>query len=57
MIQSLHKVLATTIVDLLFDEAQTAKEIIENFEPKLTKKEYLEFLGESTKEIKESFKD
>ncbi|MBM7625094.1 hypothetical protein JOC26_002683 [Sporohalobacter salinus] len=53
----MHKVLATTIVDLLFDEAQTAKEIIENFEPKLTKKEYLEFLGESTKEIKESFKD
>lgn len=51
------KTLATTIVDLLFDEAQTAKEIIDDFDPELTKEEYLGFLDGITRDIKEDFKD
>ncbi|QZY55676.1 amidohydrolase [Crassaminicella profunda] len=38
------KSMAMTIIDLLFDEAKVAKDIIKDFEPKMTKKEYIEFL-------------
>lgn len=38
------KALAMTIVDLLYDEAQVAEEIIENFEAPLTKETYIELL-------------
>lgn len=33
-----------TIVDLLYDEAQVAEEILENFEAPLTKETYIELL-------------
>ncbi len=36
--------LAMTIVDLLYDEAQVAEEILENFEAPLTKETYIELL-------------
>lgn len=36
--------LAMTIVDLLYDKAQVAEEILENFEAPLTKKTYIELL-------------
>lgn len=36
--------LAMTIVDLLYDEAQVAEEILENFEAPLTKEKYIELL-------------
>ena len=36
------KTMAMTIVDLLFDQAIIAGEIIENYQPLLTKKEYIE---------------
>lgn len=38
------KTLAMTVVDLLWDNAQGAKEILENFEPAMTKKQYLDYL-------------
>ena len=38
------KAMALTVVDLLLDNAKSAKEIIENFTPKMTKREYLDFM-------------
>ncbi|MGL5123643.1 MAG: amidohydrolase [Fusobacteriaceae bacterium] len=38
------KTMALTIVDLLFEDATLAKEILSNFTPKMTKKEYLDFM-------------
>lgn len=38
------KALAMTIVDLLYDEAAEAEKIISDFEPTLTKREYLDLL-------------
>ncbi|MGL6064001.1 MAG: amidohydrolase [Fusobacteriaceae bacterium] len=38
------KAMALTIVDLLFEDAAIAKKIISNFTPKMTKKEYLDFM-------------
>ena len=35
------KAFAMTLIDLLYDEAQEAKAIIDNFEPILTKEEYI----------------
>jgi amidohydrolase len=37
------KALAATVIDLLWDRAETAKEILENFKPAMTKAEYLAF--------------
>ncbi|MBN2286293.1 MAG: amidohydrolase [Tissierellales bacterium] len=42
------KIMALTVVDLLFDGAKKANEIIENFKPAMTKEEYLEFLKKSS---------
>jgi len=42
------KVFAMTLVDLLYDGAKEAKEIIDNFTPIMTKKEYLDFLEETS---------
>lgn len=39
------QMMACTIVDLLFDEAQEAEEIMRNYKPLMTKKEYLDFLA------------
>ncbi len=38
------KALAMTVVDLLYNQAEKAEEIISDFEPELTKEEYLELL-------------
>lgn len=49
------KSLALTIIDLLFDEAKLAKEVLENFVPAMTKEEYLKFMDSNDRFIKESF--
>ena len=38
------KAIAMTVVDLLFNEAETAKSVIENFKPLMSKKKYLDFM-------------
>ncbi|MCR1899829.1 amidohydrolase [Irregularibacter muris] len=38
------KAMALTIVDLLYKDASTAKNILDNFKPAMTKKEYLDFM-------------
>ncbi len=38
------KLMALTIIDLLFDNAAKAKNIIDNFEPAMTREEYLSFM-------------
>lgn len=43
------KAMALTVVDLLFDDASSAKEIIKNFKPKMTKAEYLKFMEDRDK--------
>lgn len=42
------KAFAMTVIDLLFDEARVAKDIIENFKPSMSMDEYLKFLEESS---------
>jgi amidohydrolase len=46
------KVMAMTIVDLLYHGAEQAKQIIEDFEPKMTKEEYLAHMDSVTGMIK-----
>lgn len=43
------KAMALTVVDLLFDKAKSAKTIIKEFTPKMTKDEYLKFMEERDK--------
>ena len=43
------KVMAMTIIDLLYENAEEAKRIINNFTPVMTKEEYLKFLEDSSK--------
>jgi amidohydrolase len=38
------KAMAMTVIDLLADNAKLAKHVLEKFKPKMTKKEYLDFL-------------
>ncbi|WP_315121644.1 amidohydrolase [uncultured Clostridium sp.] len=38
------KAMALTVVDLLFDNASTGKDILNNFNAKMTKKEYIDFM-------------
>lgn len=38
------KAMALTVVDLLFDNAKNAKDILDAFTPVMTKEEYLTFL-------------
>lgn len=45
------KAMALTVVDLLFDNAKGANNIIANFKPTMTKEEYLEFLSKYDKTI------
>ena len=42
--------MALTVVDLLFDEAKTGKEILKNFKPVMTKEEYLAMLDWSVEQ-------
>lgn len=46
------KAMALTVVDLLFDEAKEAKDILQNFKPVMTKEEYLAFMESNDKTIK-----
>lgn len=46
------KAMALTIVDLLFNGAETGKEILKNFKPVMTKEEYLAFMESNDKTIK-----
>ncbi|GLI55506.1 amidohydrolase [Propionigenium maris DSM 9537] len=46
------KAMAMTVVDLLFDGAKRAKDILANFKPVMTKDEYLEFMESNDKIIK-----
>lgn len=46
------KALALTVVDLLFAQGKKAKEILDNFKPVMTKKEYLTFMESNDKVIK-----
>lgn len=41
------KAMALTLIDLLYDNAKKSKEIIDNFKPTYTVKEYLKFLEEN----------
>ena len=45
------KIMALTVIDLLFDGAKKAKEVIDNFEPAMTKEEYLKFLDKNSRII------
>ena len=47
------KAMAMTIIDLLYDGAQTAYNIKDSYEPRMTKEEYLDFMGEMSKVIHE----
>ncbi len=51
------KALALTIVDLLFDDAKEAKNILKDFVPAMTKEEYLNFMNSNDKIIKKEFLD
>ncbi len=42
------KAMAMTLIDLLYDDAKTAKHIIECFDPKFTKDSYLDFMEQNT---------
>ncbi|MEG1312052.1 MAG: amidohydrolase [Romboutsia sp.] len=42
------KAMAMTLIDLLYDEAKLAKDIIEDFDAKFSKKEYLDFMDKHT---------
>ena len=44
--------MALTVVDLLFNNAETGKEILKNFKPVMTKDEYLAFMESNDKTIK-----
>ncbi len=46
------KAMAMTVVDLLFDGAKGAKEILADFKPVMTKNEYLKFMESNDKIIK-----
>ena len=39
-----------TVIDLLTDNAKSARQIIQDFEPKMTKEAYLEFMNRVSKE-------
>lgn len=49
------KALALTVVDLLVDGAQKAKNVLEKFVPAMTREEYLAFMESNDRLIKESF--
>lgn len=43
--------MALTVVDLLFDNAKDAKDILDTFTPVMTKEEYLTFLEKHDKTL------
>ena len=42
------KIMACTIIDLLADDAALAKKVVDEFQPRMTKDEYLAYLKEMT---------
>ena len=44
------KIVACTIIDLLADDAALAKKVISEFQPRMTKEDYLAYLKEMTVE-------
>lgn len=42
------KAFAMTVIDLLYDEAKLAKDIVKNFKASMTREEYLDFLEDSS---------
>ena len=46
------KAMALTVVDLLFNNAEKGREILDNFTPVMTKEQYLEFMESNDKVIK-----
>lgn len=51
------KALALTIVDLLYDGANKAKEVLDKFVPTMTKEEYLKFMESNDRVIEKDFLD
>ncbi|OWZ85063.1 amidohydrolase [Natranaerobius trueperi] len=51
------KLLVSTLIDLLSNQAEKGNQILKDFQPKLTKKEYLSLQEEISKEIYESYRD
>ncbi|MFW6028983.1 MAG: amidohydrolase [Halanaerobiales bacterium] len=51
------KILAMTVIDLLYNDAHTAKNIVKNHEPALTKNEYIDLLDKFSKDIHFKAKD
>jgi len=45
------KCMAMTVIDLLTDSAESAKRVVENFKPMMTKKTYLEFMDKVSRVI------
>ena len=45
------KAMAMTIIDLLYDDAKEAKDILAHFKPVMTKEEYLSFLENNDRTI------
>ncbi|WP_338658127.1 amidohydrolase [Paraclostridium sordellii] len=50
------KAMAMTIIDLLVDDANVAKDIIEKFKPTFTKESYLDFMDKNTNTYKYDYK-
>lgn len=46
------KIMACTVIDMLYDSCKIGKEIKDNFEPIMTKEEYLQYLKDCEKEVK-----
>lgn len=46
------KAMALTVIDLLYDNAKNANEILDNFTPRMTKEEYLKLMDSNDKIIK-----
>ncbi|MEA1912083.1 MAG: amidohydrolase, partial [Spirochaetota bacterium] len=50
------KLMALTVVDLLFDNASKARDLIDNFKPLMTKEEYLDFMEGNSRVIEKEGK-
>jgi amidohydrolase len=50
------KAMAMTLIDLLVDDAKTAKNIISNFKPTFTKESYLDFMDKNTNTYNYNYK-
>lgn len=51
------KAMSMTVIDLLFDNAKLANEVIKNFNPKLSKESYLKFMEDNTRTYEHNYID